>query len=367
MRSSTGEYFQGLDHVRAVAVFLVFCWHFLHVNNGQIDPLPGTFDFFAFSIFAEGHTGVSLFMVLSGYLFAKLTQGKQINYRRFLLARAIRLLPLLIAVCLLVSVKTFVLDGTGAGLEMLERIAWGSILPTLPNGGWSITAEVHFYLLFPLIILLERRLRFGALVFVLVALSVRVGTAISDFGTDVRGLAYPTIVGRIDQFVIGILFAYHGTTLARRHVLAGIAALALLSGYAVFDRIGGFYGNHDYANIWIINLTLEALLYGVLIAWYDQSFHFDGGWLSALIAKVGEASYSIYLLHFFFVFTMASLIDQHLMRIDSIYKGLFFSLVAFIPVAVIGWYSYALFERYWLRFRPIYADRAGDSERGQGQ
>ena len=95
--------------MRALAAFLVFSWHFLHINNGQKIPLSGTFDFFAFSIFAEGHTGVSLLLVLSGYLFAKITRKRPLNYARFFRARAIRLLPLLIAVSLLVVPKDYIL------------------------------------------------------------------------------------------------------------------------------------------------------------------------------------------------------------------------------------------------------------------
>jgi len=34
MRSTTGQHFIGLDHVRAVAAFLVFAWHFSHTNSG---------------------------------------------------------------------------------------------------------------------------------------------------------------------------------------------------------------------------------------------------------------------------------------------------------------------------------------------
>ena len=40
MQSSTGQYFVGLDHLRALAAFLVFTWHFYHVDDGQTaDPL----------------------------------------------------------------------------------------------------------------------------------------------------------------------------------------------------------------------------------------------------------------------------------------------------------------------------------------
>ena len=80
LKSSTGKYYQALDHIRAVAVFVVFVWHFNHFDNGQFaNPLG-----FPLSLFTEGHTGVAIFMVLSGYLFAKLLGNKKINYPVFL-------------------------------------------------------------------------------------------------------------------------------------------------------------------------------------------------------------------------------------------------------------------------------------------
>ncbi len=94
MKSSSGKYFIGLDHVRAVAAFIVFTWHFIHVNNGQLAPPPT----FPLSLLTEGHTGVALFMVLSGYLFAKLLDGKNIVYTSFFWNRFLRLAPLLLIV-----------------------------------------------------------------------------------------------------------------------------------------------------------------------------------------------------------------------------------------------------------------------------
>jgi peptidoglycan/LPS O-acetylase OafA/YrhL len=41
----------------------------------------------------EGHTGVALFMTLSGYLFAKPVGDHRIDYPSFLWSRAVRLGP----------------------------------------------------------------------------------------------------------------------------------------------------------------------------------------------------------------------------------------------------------------------------------
>src|SRR5271169_6463136 len=101
MRSSSGTHFIALDHVRALAAFMVFAWHFTHGLGGYPIPFDYVPALFPFSLLDEGHTGVALFMTLSGYLFAKLLDGKSINYLAFLWNRVLRLFPLLLVVILI--------------------------------------------------------------------------------------------------------------------------------------------------------------------------------------------------------------------------------------------------------------------------
>src|SRR5882724_11110413 len=108
MRSSSGEHFIALDHVRALAVFMVFTWHFTHAANGYPVPFEYVPALFPLSLLDEGHTGVALFITLSGYLFAKLLDGKSIDYRAFLWNRFLRLVPLLAVVLLIVGLTKLV-------------------------------------------------------------------------------------------------------------------------------------------------------------------------------------------------------------------------------------------------------------------
>src|SRR4051812_6833963 len=137
MKSSTGSHFIALDHVRALAAFIVFAWHFTHATKGYPIPFEYVPAVFPLSILDEGHTGVALFMALSGYLFAKLLDGKSINYRAFIWNRALRLLPLLVLVIFIVGIKKFFLHESLRSYAYI--VARGPVFPYLPNGGWSIT------------------------------------------------------------------------------------------------------------------------------------------------------------------------------------------------------------------------------------
>ena len=102
-------------------------------------------------------------------------------------------------------------------------------------------------------------------------------------------------------------------------------------------------------------------LYGTLIVWYDNRFQMQNTGLSGLVAKVGAASYSIYLLHFFVVFKGARFIDSQIVPLNDFYSVMGVGMMCFIPMAVIGWYSFEYFETYWLKFRKPYASKSTSS------
>lgn len=349
MKSSTGQYYIGLDHVRAVAAFMVFTWHFIHVNGGNYAGPP----LFPLSVLTEGHTGVALFMVLSGYLFAKLLDGKKIVYSRFIWNRFLRLAPLLLLVVLIVGVQTY-FSGQGLG-PYIKSVLAGVAKPSLPNGGWSITAEFHFYMLLPFLLFLATKWRPSLILVLVIAVVARV-VLWKQLG-QVQTLAYWTIVGRIDQFVLGILAFTLRHYVTRKHAAALLVLLAFLCFYWWFDAAGGFYKNPSYPSpsaIWIYFPAVEGLAYGVLIPWYDNSFEHSEGAVSRFVAVIGKCSYSIYLLHVFFVFDMSQLVNDYVVELSNIHLAILFAAICFLPMIPLGLLGYHLVELPFLRFRKRY-------------
>lgn len=357
MRSSTGAHFIALDHVRALAAFLVFSWHFTHGFAGRPSPFEGAPSIFLFAPFDEGHVGVALFMTLSGYLFARLLDGRDILFGAFLFNRALRLFPLLALVMAVVGVSE---ARDGALLPYLVRLLKGFLLPTWPNGGWSIAVELHFYLLLPLLLAALRRNHAYALVFLGAALATRLAiwTALGGVQTE----AYGTIIGRLDQFVLGILASRIGAVMTGRHAAAAAIAVAFAGGYQLFDAAGGYWklgGFPSPSPLWIVLPTLEGAAFAALIAWYDRSFAPRATGLSGLAARLGEYSYSIYLLHFFVVFRAAAWIDAHVMSLSNYYVAWAWSLAAFCAMGAPAWLSTRFVERPFLRWRvPYFRARA---------
>ncbi|MBZ9797315.1 acyltransferase family protein [Mesorhizobium sp. ES1-4] len=367
MKSSTGEHYPALDHVRGLAAFLVFTWHFLHqspdgpVPYGFVPALP------VFSFLDEGHTGVSLFMALSGYLFAKLLDGRQVNYLPFFANRALRLLPLLLAVIVIEACRRHL---AGQPLdEYFTDVGKGIIFPTLPNGGWSITVEAHFYLLLPFLLMATRRFPFAPLLFIAATILLRYAPY-THLG-EVQLAASTTIIGHADQFVAGILAFHLRAHAMDRHWLALAVLIAFSSFFWWFDAAGGFYQLGGYPSphwIWIILPTLEAAAYAFGIAYYDTSFSRKRTSLPfKILEKAGAYSYSIYLLHLFFVMQLAAFIDVNIMNISNFYVACLWSAFCFLATIPIGYLSYTCIEAPFLRMRMRYAvPRIADLNPAQG-
>lgn len=337
MRSSTGEHFAGLDHIRAVAAFLVVMWHFAHGMNGSPVPFNRAPEL---ALVDEGHVGVSLFMTLSGYLFAKLISNRPIDYAAFLWNRAVRLLPLLFVVLTIAGLLYYGRDLSGYGLVLLS----GLIFPTLPNGGWSLTVEAHFYLILPAMLLLTSRWIWTPLAIIGVAILVRLLLWLSGF--EAHDAAYWTIIGRIDQFAAGIFFSQRRVS----GYLAMTAVAAVSTIYFQFDRSGGFYAGPDW--FWILLPTIEAVAFGAIIAWYDHNpLRSPHLWL---LERAGKYSYSIYLIHPFFVFAAAPWISERIMPMDNIYVAIPWGLVFFIVMIGVGHLSFRCVEEPPMRLRRRY-------------
>ncbi len=349
MKSTCGNYYIGLDHIRAVAVFMVYTWHFIHVHNGHYAPPP----YFPLSILTEGHAGVGLFMALSGYLFAKLLDRKKIYYGLFLWNRFIRLVPLLTLVLLIVGLGKLIYN---RDLEKyLIVIVSGLIKPTLPNGAWSITVEFHFYLILPFLLYMINKNKnslFVVVIFLVLGrflLWLKLG--------EVQSLAYWTIIGRLDQFLFGIIAFRYRDFIKNKTFLVWFSVFLFLIFYWYFDYLGGFYKTGSYPTtspIWIYLTPIEGFAFAMLIAWYDNLKTHQTGRISNFIALIGTYSYSIYLFHYFCVGLYAYLIDHFICELTNIYLSLLFAFFSFFLMVPVGYLSFKFVESPFLKYRKIY-------------
>lgn len=334
-------------------------WHFNHGFYGY----PVSFDFspplllFPLALIDEGHTGVSLFMTLSGYLFAKLLDGKSINYWAFLWNRVLRIAPLFAVVFLIIGIQMFN-DGEHIRTiihSIVSDIAHGLIYPDLPNGGWSITTEFHYYAVIPLFLWMLRKSKFLPILIVVAAIGLRL--LILHKTGEIKALSYWTIVGRIDQFAIGMIVYHFRAYFAKRHILAAAIFIAFALFFWHFDVHGGIMASNLYSDsslFWIFLPTIEGITYGIGIAWYDNSFSHSTTGVSKFIGRVGTVSYSIYLLHFFFYSFEARFVDERIMHISNFYLASLWATAFFFLMVPVGLFSFRFIESPFLKLRKSY-------------
>ncbi len=354
MVSSSGAHFVALDHVRALAILMVIVWHFAHGVNGFPVPFDYVPAIFPLAIFDEGHTGVALFMTLSGYLFAKLLDGRTINYRIFIWNRALRLLPLLFVVIFIFGIQNGINSKSVA--LYVYGIAKGVLFPwLLPGGWWSIAVEFHYYIILPLLLWMLRKSKFLPVLIVVFAILLR--WYLNRHAGEVQSFAYWTIGGRIDQFALGMIVYHFRSYLVNSHVFAVFIIISLALFYWYFDLQGGFYLNSTYPSpspLWIFLPTIEGIAYAVIIAWYETSFSLSTTGFSKFISRIGEYSYSIYLFHPFFVFKAAKFVNERIMDISNFYCAFLWSLIFLLLMMPLSYLSFCCIEGPFLKLRKKY-------------
>jgi peptidoglycan/LPS O-acetylase OafA/YrhL len=349
MQSSSAKYYPRVDHLRFCAAFLVFTWHSFHLGGEQIPWLSAP-SFFAMSVLEEGLTGVSLFLTLSGFIFALLCEGQSVKYGPFIRNRALRVLPLLL-VWIYVA---YHLNPVPAADMLLMGL--GIDKGKFPHVSWTVIVEFQLYLLFPFILRFYREHGTKYLVGLLVVCML-FRTIVWFTTGSVRELAYGTIFGRMDQFVFGMLGASllrrHGARLAKPFIFPAVL-LTWLAIYHVFDRLGGFFASAEWA-MWIWIPTVEGAFYSLLAVTY-VAFPWHGSrLLGRVFAWLGTVSYSFYLGHLPIVYLCFDHAQKLGFEFSSPARVVAFALVLVLPV-VVGFsaLTYYVIERPFLSLRRTY-------------
>jgi peptidoglycan/LPS O-acetylase OafA/YrhL len=316
-----------LDTLRALAIALVVATHAEGLVGGGRpagEPL-----YFGRALLCIGHTGVSLFFVLSAFLisrpfWAEVLGGPRVDLLEFLRRRCWRILPVYVVAVL----------GTAALLSATPGDVWRALpyLAFVPNAfiaaeqripphfsgvWWSLSTEVQFYLFLPLLALVCRSRagwRGGALLCALVGVGYALVVANAFPGATTVHIRFTLLhmfIGRAPLFACGavaaLLFvrfgASWGVLLARsRYVAAGgldmllggvVLAFLLSLGWA--ERTIAYTALEVAYPLWHVpeGILWAAVVLGVSVA--------PLRWRHLIAMRplvwVGCISYSVYLLH----------------------------------------------------------------------
>jgi peptidoglycan/LPS O-acetylase OafA/YrhL len=354
--------FHSLDALRGAAALSVVLWHWQHFFW-----TPQGFDFDlsrmpladAFRILYEsGWLAVDLFFTLSGFVFYWLYANKiadrSITSARFAVLRASRLYPLhLVTLLLVAGMQIWALNTRGHtfvyeyndlwhfALNLVLASAWGLQSGESFNGpAWSISIEVLLYGMF----------------FVLCRwFPIRVTTVsiVALLGlTIIREHSY--LIGRgVGSFFIGggIYFTYHLVITSRyRPAVTRIVILTAITGWLVaFADVGadlGFLTETDQRRV--SRALVVTVLFPSTVLALTLVEHAGFG-SSKLLNWLGEASYSIYLLHFPLQLLVILVLAGSGVPPEVCYSPVFVAgfvvLLLLVSVASVRWFERPLQDR----------------------
>ncbi len=285
------EYRADLQILRGASVLLVFLYHL---------KIPG---------FQNGFLGVDIFFVLSGFLMATLVD--KASPFEFYARRLKRLLPAYFVVAIVTSVAVIVLTSPVESNQHLDRFFFSlvglinfafwaensyfnftSFKPLL--NFWSLAVELQFYLLAPFLLPFLHKRKF--LLGLVILGSLLSSMLLITISPKTSFFMLPT---RLWEFLFGACVAWFGVT---KHInkfenlLLSVAVSLLLAVVFVYplpqDSLSIFTGHPSLAALLVVLSTTAIISIGL-----DKIISTEAS-LSKIFIKLGDYSYSIYLVHF---------------------------------------------------------------------
>lgn len=333
----SGDRYFFIDGLRGIAAFSVLINHGAHtiITNG-IQPIH--INFTQYTITGNmGSFGVQLFFCITGFLFFdKLIRcNNKFDWNKFFIARIKRLVPLYMLTSLVVVIMSIFIAGNTAKLNfinfssVLNFFGFGFLGTEIFIGGfnasglnaviWTLPYEWRFYLLFPLVSIAVASRRYGVIAMAAVMLF-----AARDFMTDFVLWPY-FIVGAVGAYV----FNKWDEKISDKYFVFSITSCVFILLIICSTQDG--YGQ--------IRMVCMSILFLMILMTKPRIFK-----LRSLV-YLGEASYSLYLLHLPLMAIIMRLLN-HAFNISNLSTLKYTILVAFIAsvCSVVSCVSFKHFE-----------------------
>jgi peptidoglycan/LPS O-acetylase OafA/YrhL len=297
-----------INALRAFAALAVAWGHFVAGQGKFLSP-TGKY----------GYLGVDIFFVISGFVIPwSLYRSRYVlrDFPRFMLKRNVRLYPpYLASIAITILATNFILVPlfhiprmTVSGRDLLLHFAYLNDLAHVPWINvvyWTLAIEFQWYLLIglamPLLVSSRKWLRFAAVA----AMMLSYYTIYWD----------RLVFHYLPVFLIGVFVFQYRTELISRREMLGLIAVMVLS----MSRISG----------WLVPMV--AVPTGLLIA-FSQMDH-------PLADRVGDISYSLYLLHLPIGVSVIGLLS-HWIPFSSYFLG----ILDMIGVAASMWAAWIMYQ-----------------------
>lgn len=328
-----------LDYLRGLAAFGIMIFHYLAWTCGKFEAetMMGRI----------GIYGVSIFYVLSGltlyYVYYDKMKPSWSELCSFFRKRVFRIFPLLWVVTLtsiILSRKIPILFNVFLNLTgLFGFVKWSTFYST---GVWSIGNELVFYTFFPLFVLLAKSRRLLFVLFCILIFIIYLYFALQKLSPEqTLKEQWRDYVNPLNQlflflggFLIGLLF--------HKVYFRNIVVLGMLFFGLIIFAIVPAQGNEITLVTGTNRLIFTFGCFLICLSFYKLAFRLPGVIHNPLIL-LGEASYSVYLLHPI-VYKIVGIFRTHIFYFsDSVRFG-----SAVVLTLVGSYFTYKYFETYFI-------------------
>lgn len=329
-----------LDYLRGIAAFGIMIYHFSLWNFGA---------FPAESILGRvGIYGVSIFYVLSGLTlyhvyFHKMTLSLS-SLKDFWKKRIFRIFPLLwLATILFVIIERKELDFYRIFLNLTGLFGFIKWDYYLAVGSWSIGNELVFYAFLPVFIYLGKNYKTAFWILSTLILALGFYFSYVVFDPNQKLIAqwhhYTNPLNQVflflGGFILGYIFEKHRFKLMVNLLLLTVGVVIFIFWPAQGDQIDLVSGTNR------IIFSLSCLL--ISLAFFKIEINIPTI-IQKSLSMLGEASYSVYLLHpiVYLVFNFFNKRILHFSKINTIF-------IASVLTITCSYLTYIYFEKYFMK------------------
>lgn len=280
------RYYEKIDGLRFVAIFLVLVEHFAGEIARKI---------------SAGYYGVDLFFVISGFLITSILintkeQSFAMAYKKFIGRRTLRIFPIyyLTIVVLFIINLEIVRDKIFWLLTYTYNYAWVLFeIPETPiNHFWSLCVEEQFYLFWPFVVLLLRKSPKILMAFILAIIIIGYLQSLLNIFPELTKFNNVNVLTRMSSLGIGSLGAtysinYNLSDRFFNNYKIEFAVFIIL----VYTLTHQYIVSHVILAIISLYLVLKASRYKFCISIVEKFL------TNSKLVYLGSISYGIYIFH----------------------------------------------------------------------
>lgn len=335
--------YEYIDSLRGIAVLMVLM---VHVGNFFKVPTTEYFPPLLYDIIYGGRIGVQLFFIISAFtlMFSFERRNSEKNSLwNFYIRRFFRIAPMYYLAIVAITIYYIRLDNQnmemiGSPWYVSNFLFLNTITPywikTIVPGGWSISVEFLFYMIFPLIASRIKNVNMSAIALCtsLIVATVFMYTTKDEFFFFQFDFHKLNFIHQLPVFFMGI-FVYwltkeSYTQVKNRTWFLFIVVLFLFT-----------YMNAPYYFFYtIIFCTL------IFILQRKQYRLLCNKWFS----KIGRLSFSMYIIHFFVIIMMNFLKIAHIIPVTNLFTSIINYILLYIVIFtfsyIISYFTYKLVE-----------------------